>query len=1564
MPILTPQQIAQIQARREANAAASRAAYAKAPRVANVDALNPIGLDDLVVAGREAAAESTFAPMQFIDAPVPPQGTRNVIPMGMGYKKNTGLGAENLDALNASAQGIRTTTTRDNALDKGVINRLDAGDRVVFYNQKTGEALLANALGKQGLDPAVWQNGGTNPQATGARRDWAQGEGGNPKYANLNLFGAYSPTVLELDQTFSKPKYNNQTLGADSVVLSYAPQGQVVPISSLPPRTQQAIAQRNDYSQQSNEYTTGEGQFFRDTAFEWGMNPIRKRMDYGLKGNPLQPDNILVAQDMIPVDGGVKRFAWENRGKNVGAIPVIWDKSKGDNIPLMDAYPPGSGLDYANFLSSRNTPRYYTNKDFNSLKGITDLSSYNVEKIQREGRLPFYKVQSKYIPEGTTGVRQRDMEGLNSTLYDINRRQQEAVNTRANTFTEVYRGSSGESGLEAIDEVARAGGSGRWSDDPEQDLLNLWNANVQSKADSMTADDLARGGARGSGKLIPISGSNNYAWAGSGTSSLPRLTEEDFVAGRVAYNSRGIPVNTDAGVVRKQGPQTEFSHPGYLYVTNSTPVREGINNFTPASEFTRSVPQRLAYPETANRTVQRIATQPETPLSLARVNEYGVTDYDVNPANPYIFPDDYTGRRVANLSVQRANNALDTSQMSSRGRWMGGGLNVPPNSSKEKRKDRSQSQLDPLVEERKIAVPVEGKYVRLLPTDDPRRQQALQQQIVAHRESENVPEDPDPFTRQYEITRTGKLIKPETPKSVIEGAFLPLTTEIPRKVGDAEFYKDWLPYRPVDKLLHQHLADVRIKLDDNYYPLTPEATATPYLLSETDLAKVNDELFSRQHIDKDDNVTYFNAADPNDAYRELQAKINQRNAKRSGKNFEAFDADEPSEEYLVQASKNPRQFNPENDVDGYANFDDSNDVEVHVDYDAEGNAQRTIAYRKGKDRIRTETYLDPSLSPTDIVQGISDKTKELNRINASINNRLTSPSANAPDAMSIVMPDGTTQRIPFVDSFLKRSNTGRRYISQRGQLTEGEMPVSLSVNEPLNSNYSPVTANRFMDEKEAARVAAQLETRPKKYKEIWESDGTSYLEEVDDVSVNDLRDIFNVDPDRRLTVEELQARNNALEQDIAKATNAYKQLMALEAAPEIKISATPSTKRQTRTLGEQMEQMGLDLEEGQAKNQLIGYGSLPVDLPATKQLSLPVQYPDRTEYDPELIAMAEQGQQDTAAAQKLIDLATGYRQGQRMEKIGYPSIPRDLGEEGAAAVQERIVKQAGRDARLERLADTQAQQFADLLTNPPALTPEVVPVTAQDLLNQSLQVEYPSSPIEEGERTFFAIDNGIPDSKRRFYKPDQRSIDASKEIDRVIDRRRIVLPRNKGVIAAPSSPLEKTMTPQTYDYLMSQATQLSPQEQAQVLSTVKQQLTPQEYDRLVAQINNSSSSPVVAAPTQEPTYVTINDLTTPQGLVELPPRVPVQETPQPQSVNVRQPSTYSQPVLENYEPYAPPQYTTVEDLQNPGRRLPGWAIPAGVGASLLGVAGISRYQKEQERRRQEEEMMLRRMYGG
>jgi hypothetical protein len=163
----------------------------------------------------------------------------------------------------------------------------------------------------------------------------------------------------------------------------------------------------------------------------------------------------------------------------------------------------------------------------------------------------------------------------------------------------------GEASRDAFKPVAR-----KWVDDNNpQDLFNYFNANAESSGQSMQALDLSRGGSRtagvrkapadmyispyldydaagnlqlrrnfvpergettifNSGNSITVSAPTGYQDTNA-TSAYPSLQETDYLGGRLAFNPDGIVVD----------------------VPSNAPAAKGINNFTPASEFTSSSPQ-------------------------------------------------------------------------------------------------------------------------------------------------------------------------------------------------------------------------------------------------------------------------------------------------------------------------------------------------------------------------------------------------------------------------------------------------------------------------------------------------------------------------------------------------------------------------------------------------------------------------------------------------------------------------------------------------------------------------------------------------------------------------------------------------------------------------------------------------------------------------------------------------------------------------------------------------------------------------------------------------------------
>jgi hypothetical protein len=314
----------------------------------------------------------------------------------------------------------------------------------------------------------------------------------------------------------------------------------------------------------------------------------------------------------------------------------------------------------------------------------------------------------------------------------------------------------------------------------------------------------------------------------------------------------------------------------------------------------------------------------------------------------------------------------------------------------------------------------------------------------------------------------------------------------------------------------------------------------------------------------------------------------------------------------------------------------------------------------------SEVYANPDIDVMDADSAIAEAKRKLNRIKAGINNYYTSPTA----------------RIP-----------------QSGMGTDGVFTINPGDPQLVQVPY----ANRFIDEAEAARIQAANEaSRVARLKTVRDIDGTEYVEDMSHVSKRDIANLFNEGQDYSVLP-------GYLESEINKAQGTVNQLMGLEAQPEVKISI-PGTGPKAVTLGEQARQLGMDVLHDTDYDQtditgLIPYGS---------NLNLPVKYNAvQEEVDPEIAAMVLQANADKQAAQNLIDVATAYRQQERMNQIGYPSKPQVINETQAAAIQERVIKKAALQAMADRQAGYFGDELAQMLSAP---TPNTAAQQAYDIM--------------------------------------------------------------------------------------------------------------------------------------------------------------------------------------------------------------------------------------------------------
>jgi len=1312
---------------------------------------------------------------------------------------------------------------------------------------------------------------------------------------------------------------------------------EAIPFSSFTPQEQAFILSKTNPKNNSYEKTDAQNQFFNPNAIGYGDSPVPNQrgslpfVKSNLK-NPQYSDTTMAGIDKVLVNGEYRDIRWVNAGRNnQGVQPYIFDKNSTAKVHLSEVVSPQQ---YQDVMAGVNVPQYMNEGTYKRfLKTSPNLNNYDeIRPTDATGK--YQLVKRNTIADGEFILPNRgELQGLGLELKSIDDLQKEALRNRSSDSIPVYWGSPDEPGKDAIDAVARAGGSGTWVEDRQQPYLNYFSANKQSQGASMTAADLARGGTWQSGRNQP-------------SAALPDLTQEDFISDRMAYSQGGYPVDVPRNVVKRQhlermdsdevnllrgnfldgnkinlnllaanplfalsetvnntltqkGQNRIVLDPGFNYGLNDNThyVPKGVTALTPASEFLEPTPQRtisnidrsndaeiqqqsayieadnfdklkrqydedryytknkarneiisnldsvdasflqakeqlfndrvnaLNLPRRANLgdyynhsqkqalnsiapydqvreniinspDVIRFPTTPETPLTLAAVNDYGVAEYPGNPDNAYHYPDNYQGRRIASLSVQRNNGTLDPTQLSSRGRWMGGGIQPSP-----RYKSRDQTLYDPLEPSYlKIETPKGGSYLRLRSDTDTLTLESQAVDKVARDAAAQYQEPPqvNPFTRQYSITQTGNEIAPVIPSGQIQGVTLPVMHE-ERIPGGVMSEPEFMPYTPsvapldtvtgdsskyldpetiaelqqyqslikskdaddlsyareigrslqkkgiptnltpaVDNskqtLLDQHLADVRVGIDGAKYPLTPEATATEYLPSTNQLSAEKTQLHSRTRVGLDDKVQWWNQDGPSDA--ELGAIAR----------------------------------------DGELNFNPADDI--------------TNIRKSGKGLA--SAYADPSIAPTDIVSAIEAKKQELNRTNALLTNYQTSPTANSP-----VYQDNN-----FTGSTIK-------YTNQAGL-------------------EQVVPANYF-----------------NKRKTITAADGTTHEEDVDYVNQKDLLDIF--DSTRRMNPAELQARAEHLQSEIGNATNAYSQLMGIEPAPEIQITTTTG-KRRAANLAEQMQQAGLNLQESEP-GITVGTGSLPIGLPSERSVSLPVKYNSQEVIDPEVQTMVDTGR----ATQQIVDMGNTYR---------------------------------------GSLGLLQPQSNAQLLSN-------------------FKQVVQPDGTIKIVDtRPDPAINNAGYEVKSSnkfdptFYRDKPLLIPASSEA------------ALSQLLETPPADTAARRSFNVNSLLSSQPAQRPP--------------TQQDYDQSYT-VQPSQRSIQYASPQKEQ-YIPSQLAPTPTGL------------PEPQYVTA-----------DNFNAQSP--------TPNAQYQIPNWALPT-AGGVYLAAAGINEYQRQQEQKRQQDEAGLKKLYGG
>lgn len=1127
-----------------------------------------------------------------------PQTVKAVFPINQKFIRGTGINPEVETKLEAVAQGLKTTTTNASKQDVYAMNRLSPGDDIAFYNPQ-GDVSFAKYQNSSPVPQKIFY-----PNAFDARRQYGRGEGGNSRYTNLALFGGFDPEVIPLDQPFSASRGYKPALSGNSQVMKFSNATPIVNFAShlpedsslsgtidrLPPQIANKVRQRKQYEEQYTD--TG---FYKDSYVNWRSSPIANQQgaspyfENNLANAEYSPELMAASGYVLDNNGKYQKVKWENKGKDGGVIGEIY--IDGERQPVVGN--PGNIENYKPVFVNKNYVNYaFKNPD---KYGITaprsQYQNLGVSGTDNKGN-PLYKFQRNDIPVESNPIKSSRMQNADQELYSVN----QLINgVGIGDVKEVYHSSPGELGYNAIQQLGRGGGSGRWVDDIAPEDYNLFKLNgSSSQANQMSRNDLLEKG--------------DYS---------PEFT------GGIAFNERGMPVDI----------------PGYQ-------VPLGYQNLSPASELLESAPQyRFNQPRNISRLTEESQLSPLTQLNPYFVNDYGVIQ------KSYI-------TNKAPLSVQRYNGTLDNSQMANQGRWVGGGI-------MDAGRGRHASSSDPLDSNYQIRLPKEIAFKPELERSDPRVKEAWSRQQQFIKQAALTSEEKFiPYQKDYDIEYSSNQISGDIPSLAIEGAYLPALVENQQGNFEPSYY----PYTPNSNLLDQHLADVKVKLGNQYYPLTREATTFQYLPSEKQIANANQQMYAKRKIYNDGRIEEFE------------------------------DAVIPDDAIVSSARNNSVYANP--DIDGSLDIVGALDREQqHI------NALTTIATQQFPYNIET-----PEITKVKVYDAYNNAIDMVS--SGSVNRELFNkyPVFAMRDFVH-VNPKFPEEVNPLRGSVLY----GR---SEEQPIVTGVLQTQrISPNQDGATIGKSTSLNRIINEEEAARIQQQMTVRPRVQKEVVSDDGTSYWEDIDGQGVyqKDLEGIID-NPNKKLSYDEVLSLLDSKTANYETAKNAYTQLMNLEPQDEIIINATA---KKPQKLANQMQQYGLavDVED----NAIQARGRINTGLPGENIPNLPVQRFKQVEVDPEIAEMVRLGK----ATNQIVDIGNVYKQrvaqDRRMEEIGYPVQHTQYLE--PEEIQNKITANAARNAMLDRKADYAGDALAGMLTQFPEYNNNLV---------QTLPVNSKSSPMIRG----------------------------------------------------------------------------------------------------------------------------------------------------------------------------------------------------------------------------------------
>ena len=863
----------------------------------------------------------------------------------------------------AAQQGLRTTMTRASQGDKRSMRFANLTNFVpddsiippptVLFKNADGKYQYAQVKGVNRLNQTVFDDPNTasperRKEIMAARAAFNQGEGGNEQYFPKTLLGGYAPRkgetrtstqagIIPLDQPFRKGS-GYPAVGGNALQMQYEMIGDPIPENRLPVRALEQIARRQGITDYYNEGAdTG---FFKDNTVTFApyqtyqqslrgqSTPIPKSLQDGQ-----YPESILAKLGYIRGDDGIPiKIQGTKEELDTGLGYLFVD---GKEVPL-SRYNEQANSRFNIFRNvpldqNRTLSALYPNQpsvidmpprraDMQGVeKELRDIN-YLIKDHGRELASTYYGNQ--YTEPGLTEIEANIRNRMNPIRFeaDLNRRvayanpkeqYRDAANRRQLTISSPTSRVPLPSLYDAPEIVPKQGNT-----IADYDVIQPTYLNTNTNADDI---DLFNRFTRMSSEAQSMTTSDDIEYGRRYVPSEIELLNRNF-----GYDPRGFIAyrpNQTQQITPSPRPENyrERQVQSRAYVNNLNQTDDLVPSI---GDFYTNAPQALGY-----RIPIPQPNNPEANYKLASVNEFGMPLYS---DNSYVPPSGYENTLIPPAFVRRTQVAPGQTV---EGRWIGGGLSPTLRKyGKSKLDMRNDVSIDPLTSDYQINIPKGGRYIQVLENEDPRAINARVQDLRARQEAALLPPDVTfaPFIRQYKITQTGGYTNPAGDDIVIEGATIPVMKEVSKDVYEPV----QLPFITNAKTLAQDLADVRVMVGNRSFPLTPEATTEPYVLSEEQRSKRFVESQRRRRMGLEDD--YYQLQGPSDAELEIiESQMSRGGVRGMAANI-----------------------NPDDDLAALA--------------------------RAARSQDNREIYADPNIEPTDALEAIQALRRRERELNAAI----------------------------------------------------------------------------------------------------------------------------------------------------------------------------------------------------------------------------------------------------------------------------------------------------------------------------------------------------------------------------------------------------------------------------------------------------------------------------------------------------------------------------------------------------------------------------------------------------